>query len=719
MKNLIQNSRLLIVLFFMFSVNISFADINNSQAVYTVYSTASGTWSEASNWSGSTPDPEVDRCNITIYHDIVYNPGSDPWTWRNNNTLTIKSGASLTINANFITTRNFNLVVEAGGQLIINGYFFTYRNFDALVDGGIYIHDFFYVWYGGNGSVEGSGEIIADGEIYDYSGRVESNLILGIERWLAVDNGDWDINTSWTGSQGGTTALTPPNHQCIVYIENGYNVSVNVDTQIKSLYLQDGANLEVDAGKTLTVTDNASISGTFKLKSDASGTAGFIYNGSNDIAAKCEKYISANEYHYVTSPMTSAPVSSYNKTSSGQTNPNFYSFDEAETNSDWAYAWRQETTGNLEAGKGYAIFTNENYSHSLEGGTLINQDFTYTISNTNSAGGSKSWNLIGNPFPCNIDADKLIDENDDNSVFTGALYFWDDDATGGSDYNSSDYLVYTKGGGTSGGNGRTHNGIIAPMQAFFVQADAGGDFNFTNNIKTENQASFVKNVEEESSYYMQIFRMSAQTSEGLYNDILIKFANDASEDIDLYDGLKLKGNNYMAFYTLFKKHEFAIQGLPLLMNSTSIELGIDAHIDTEYTFKAEEIINLSNDIKIYLEDRHTKAWIDLREKEYTVQLNGISKGRFTLHFQLDKKGNTTEIEEITNDIKIYSSENKVYINGIVGTADYSVYDITGKLVKAGIIKDSHEVITMNISPGYYVVSVKTNDSVFSNKIFIE
>jgi hypothetical protein len=635
-------------------------------------------------------------------------------------TILIKSNKILRINSNLNINNNFTITIEPGGQFIVDGDLFINNNVKGQIDGSLYVTGNLTIVGGGSTEISGSGEIIVDGTISDPNNELPPALI-NFNRWLIVNHGDWSLNTSWSKTQGGIPAVTPPNNQSIVHIPNTFTTAVNMDSEINKLDIKTGGTLNILAGKTLTVTDNTATgitsNGTINIYSDATGTGGLIYNGLSAVSANCQKYITANQYHYVSSPLTSAPVTCYNMTGYGTINPNFYRFDETESNSDWMYGWKQVSSGNLSPGTGYAIYTDDTRAYTLNGGTLINQNYNVAITNTPTAGGSKTWNLIGNPFPCNVNADSFIDANDNSTVFTGALYFWDDDGTNGSGYNSSDYLVYTKGGGTSGGNGSTLNGIIAPLQAFFVQANTGGNMLFGTTMKTNTTSTFMKSYPNSENEKLQQLRLSLTSQEGVYNDILIKFTLEANEGMDSYDGFKLKGNAFLSFYTLLNDEPYAIQGLPLIHDKISVDLGIDANIQSTYTIRAEQFVNLKDDIMVYLEDAYKNTTINLRSTEYTFNMFGSSTDRFVLHFVNTK----SSPNHTGSDLKtaVFSSGETLYINSIDEQGFLTLYDITGKIVFSSGINPSGQEFNPDVPTGYYIAKITYNNRVESYKVYMD
>lgn len=681
MKKLLLMNILILMMFTLFGTNYTGQTIN------------SGEWTDANNWDQTTsPNPRTDQCNLTINHNIDYHPSINPWTnpwqWSTNINITIKSGSILTIYADLDISNNFNLTIEPGGQLIIYGNVTMKNNIIGVIDGDIYISGDLTIQGNGLGdTIYGTGEIVVGGDINDPNGIVDPVLILGLDRWLIVDDGDWNDNNSWSKTSGGPSNTSKPNSQCIVHIENNYNVDVYTTETISGLDIISGS-LNILPNSTLTVTDTIINNDSLIINSDATGTAGLIYNKSNKIFATTERYVTANKYSYVSSNMENAPLSSYNVTSGGYSNPNFYYYDETETNPDWLYGWKNPTQ--LNAGQGYALYTDENNSHSLTD-TLININYNVNITNT-----SQSWNLIGNPFPCNIITDDFITENV-GTVFTGAIYFWDDDGSMGVDYNSNDYLVYTLGGGTSGGNGSTHNGIISPLQGFFVQADLGGDLLFSTDIKTTTNGIFIKSLST-----MKTISLSLTNSENTYNNILIKVNENASENLDIFDGLKLKGNQYLSFYSILENNPYAIQGLP---NLKSVDLGFNSEVSGEHTISIDYFKNY--DGELYLEDKYLNIIINLREENYKFDDFGEVNDRFTLHFE---KSSRIEIDKIDETVNFYVSNNILFINS--DKNEIEMYDLMGRIIFKAQNRDQ---VQLNYKKGIYLLKVNN----VSKKVYID
>lgn len=97
---------------------------------------------------------------------------------------------------------------------------------------------------------------------------------------------------------------------------------------------------------------------------------------------------------------------------------------------------------------------------------------------------ARNNNLLANPYPSAIDANKFLTVN--NDILDGAIYLWRantaNNGTAGETYSVADYIAYTKAGSTAytGTTSSDFNGRIAAGQGFKVRALASGTVSFTN-----------------------------------------------------------------------------------------------------------------------------------------------------------------------------------------------------------------------------------------------
>lgn len=263
MKRIIIKRIVLIILVFI-SIY-SYAD--NKGPPYTDYTVDSGEWTNNDTWNKNAPTlGEGNDITLTIKsgHDIVYNPGSNPWVWPQNKiNIIIESGASLTFNTNLDIQNNFTFTVQDGGELTINGNISMDNNADGEINGSVYVTGNLSVGLG-NTLINGTGELIVDGTISDPGENIDEDLIIGIDRYFKAVSGNWSDASNWsTEADLSNTARTAPNSQCDVFISNYNSISrtcyVDIDVACYSLDIESGSNLIINTGINLSVTNSTLI----------------------------------------------------------------------------------------------------------------------------------------------------------------------------------------------------------------------------------------------------------------------------------------------------------------------------------------------------------------------------------------------------------------------------------------------------------------------------
>ena len=488
-----------------------------------------------------------------------------------------------------------------------------------------------------DGYIETSGGIsfneLANGDVF----AIGSDIVPQTKTWVG-NTTDWADANNWspTGVPTSFDQVTIPTSP------TGGNFPVITTTaQAKDLTIDANALVTINPTYSLVVENqfNVASGATVLVKADASGSASLITNGTitNNGTCSMELYLTNGIYHYISMPNAVTPSSTF-ETLGGYTNPNWYYYDEVTGYNDWNYAWLRPS-GTLNVAQGYALALDRDMTYTLNG-TFNSGNQSITITNSGSKQ-SNSWNLIGNPYPSAISIDDVINAN--NSVFTGTVYLWDDDKSGGSDYTSSDYATYTLSGATSGGGGKTPNGYIAPGQAFIVQSTvASGSFTFDNSMRRTNTATFFKKNIQDSIGRIRLYMVNSAND---YNEMLLSFHNGVTQNYDLYyDGKKIEGNSKISFYSLLNDEKMAIQALPKIDENMDISLGFNVGNNNAgtHTIYVKEIANLYDDIQIYLKDNELDSLIDLRKTtSYTFTAPaGRNNSRFELICQVPEISET-------------------------------------------------------------------------------
>ena len=248
------------------------------------------------------------------------------------------------------------------------------------------------------------------------------------------------------------------------------------------------------------------------------------------------------------------------------------------------------------------------------------------------------WNFVGNPYPSAISADDFVTFN---TNITGTLYFWTHvtDASISNpgpntfNYSTDDYAMYNAVGGigtgsTSGSSAPT--GFIASGQGFFLEAITGGTVTFNNSMRSNSYANddfFRPNTSENTTNTEERDRiwLNMTNADGVFSQLLIGFFDDATLQKDrLYDGVRLKGSNYISFYSKDATNEYGIQGRPTFIENDIVPLGYDSTILGDLTIGIDTFEGVLNTTDVYLKDLDLNITHDLKLSDYTfTTTNGV------------------------------------------------------------------------------------------------
>ena len=555
--------------------------------------------------------------------------------------------------------------------------------------------------------------------------------------WVGGVNGDettWAKTNNWepTGIPDFATTVTIPDTA-------SYDVTIAGNAKTDTTTIKSSRTVTVNPGGSLEINGDLFHAGILKLASDASGTGylqtnGTITDNGGDITI--EQFLSGGEYHYITPSLTGIDTAKYTETSWGDINPNFYTFDEAISSSDWLDGWKRlgqsSHGGTLNVGLGYIVYRNQDITYTMTKsiGNLNNGEIREPVDSTDKNVSANGWNIIGNPYTSPVNADLFIDENAvNNTRITGSLYFWDDDGSEGGDYTSDDYATYNDAGGVAGGGGTEPNGFVDIGQSFMVKARNSNptDVRFTETMRSTQSAVFFKSATkgntDSQKGVIQKIRLRLKNSRDQFNETLLAFTEGATEDYDVaMDGEKLKGNPDIAFYSMLGDKEYAIQAYPALSsydgNDVRIPLGYDSGIKGSHTIWLESLKNISDSTTIYLHDMKEGTFHDMQNREYEFKSeDGMYHDRFEILVDpgFDKNIN----DRLRNDnVKIYSWKNTAHIVRAEHGGNAVIYDMQGRQVKEVRRLYAGENTVRIPNPGIYVVKVNTKKGMATKKVWI-
>jgi len=503
-----------------------------------------------------------------------------------------------------------------------------------------------------------------------------------------------NFHTSKTSTLNGTVTVSN-----VARSEPGGALNAN-----GNLIIQSGAQLLHGTG---TPTGGGSVSGniTVRRQGSASNTV-YNYWSSPVVGGSLP---GSNGYYY--DPAQGTLTNADDNTGSGD--PGWQPHSGAMTNGQ----------GYASTGAGLASFT----------GVANNANVTYSVNNpTGSVLGSSNFNLIGNPYPSAISADLFIAQNGPVAAggsgrLAGALYFWDDDNSGGSLYNTNDYAVWTRTGATAGSGspsalGTSPIGSVATGQGFKVEAVSSGIITFTNAMRGGNNTQFFK-LEEEQQVDRLWLNLTGNTH---FNQILVAFRDDATEERDLlYDAYKVRGNANISLGAVQQDKDYSIVAFPSLTPERTVPLMTYVSQADTYTFSADSIEGFEG-YTVYLEDlQNGQLHVLQQDGSVNVQMGSQDEyGRFQLRFSPEL---VTEIEDgSTQQVsRIISSEMGLQVimaEGVSTNGELRLFNAMGQLLLSESVRvDSGRSSLLDVSglpAGIYIAAFRSSQGMVNAKVVL-
>lgn len=333
-------------------------------------------------------------------------------------------------------------------------------------------------------------------------------------------------------------------------------------------------------------------------------------------------------------------------------------------------SWRNVDNGKLTAGQGYIFRCNANAvvtfpaEASVHAQVFNTDDVTIALNAFEAAASAnKSWNFVGNPYPCYYDIYYMD--------FTAPITVWT-----GSTYKA--YSIVDD------------NFVLRPMQSFFVQKPDAVD-----NIVFHKEGRQLTTSINHDAALARAFRTPAKATAAVSRRFFnLQMIGDEmedetrlviNEDASLGYEIERDASKFMSFepnvpqiFTLDGEgNGYAINERPL--DDGTVKLAYYAGQSGFYTLSATR-----SDSDIYLHDGLLNKTVNLMEQDYTFHSDatvGTNNARFTLSLNISG-GETTGIQSVEN---LQSGEGEYYdLQGrkVLPTSKKGIYIHNGrKIVK--------------------------------------
>ena len=384
-----------------------------------------------------------------------------------------------------------------------------------------------------------------------------------------------------------------------------------------------------------------------------------------------------------------------------------------------------------ERGKGYSVKNttstgNPFFTKASFTGVPNNGTFTLPLNNTVNKDGN-TYNLVGNPYPSNMNLVEFYNYNQD--AIGSTFYFWDNilaTQTTQTGAGAPTWAVFNAGSGTWDTVGGTSinnaSSAVRPGQAFLVTAltpteNGTAQLKFKNAglreagvATTANRPAAPSSTSTTGKYWIEM----TTPSQALFSTA-VTYGEGASNDFDTFDSKKI---NETGIYTTLENHKLAIQGRSDFSKEDVVQVG----------FNNEEVGNFvihlagtegvfANHTAIILRDKATGIETDLTQNDYSFAGEaGITEGRFEIMY---KPGAALDIIAAKNeDLQAYRNANTFTVQSTSkNISEIEVYDAAGRLWKK--LKPNTKTVNIDatsLSSGMYILKINRNGEVINKKI---
>ncbi len=509
----------------------------------------------------------------------------------------------------------------------------------------------------------------------------------------------------------------------------------------------------VSAGilKISETVDNATSNVLFARKgiSNSGGTVSFASNSqlmqdndainTGNIKSSRNAKLPKMGYTYWSSPVALQNLYTFSNggLAGGTPKNRFFVYDEATDTFKNTGVFLLNDTSVFETGKGYAVRGMDNFSMGMP---TTSYEFIFTGVPNNASvsftplkwtNASKGYNLVGNPYPSNINFDDLYNANSTRMYATA--YFWtNNDMTvtqqQGSGYSGNNYAIYNLTGGTPSVHidgapdqpslaSITPSNIIKVAQGFIIKTKQAGkeqSLNFTNDIRITDNGTFFNNKSnsEKDRFWLQLTSPS-----NIANVILVGYIPGATNDFEIdFDGeLFIIGSD--SFYSLLDSKKLAIQGKASFSQEDKVSLGNVYSQNGNYKISiADKQGIFSTGQNIYLKDKLLNKVINLSNEDYIFQaVKGTDVTRFDIIYKDEVVLNTGS--DSKSDFIVYRDGDNQVIKSSKKLGNIEIFDVSGKLIKT-YHTPSNEIRldTTSFLNGVYILKVENSGDIKTKKI---
>lgn len=537
---------------------------------------------------------------------------------------------------------------------------------------------------------------------------------------------------------------TPTNNQTLIFNGN-YPPAVDPNVNIEGCSCTVKANVTIKSGTYFKIQNGLDVSpGTLTVESDANliQVNPDAENNGNITVKRDLKFSAARQqYNYLISPVKNVSLTDIYKNAEGgpvqvpfvlyhnEANNKFYTSSGAYI-AGRALAVKEATAAAFPVGPGpimKATFT----------GKPWNGNLPYTLVNSKPEDSNRGYNLIGNPYPSNLDLVAFYNANSATKALSPTFNLWDSTANSqttqmGDSYGGQAYAQFNAATPPGSGTGATAPAkgdsaltsqkiptqVIKVGQGFMAKTAVNGlVVNFSNIMRSgaPTEGFFGKGAQESISFDRYWLNMTSPAN--ITSQIAIVYFEGGDNGYTKEDSRSLGGSD--AIYSIVEGQQISINGKNSFTNTDVQPLGSKHFVSGNYTIALGNHLDgvFANGQSIYLKDKQAGIITNLSQGSYTFAATaGESTGRFEIIYQPEtvlategvKKENLLVYRD-GSDFVVKSSTKKITSIQVLDTSGRLILSLQPNEIMARIKADS-------LSNGMYILRIEQGNQVSAKKI---
>ncbi len=516
------------------------------------------------------------------------------------------------------------------------------------------------------------------------------------------NGGAYTVASEWPASGGPTNITTG---------SSGTSLSINADRSLNGdLSLVSGSTMSLSGGVEVNVIGDFVNEGTVNCNTTASASGYSQIRISETVSGSgvfnFNVHVPNAGWHNIGLPVGAVNLSELGTvgTDVHPNTQNVFFWNAASS------TWSNVASGSVAnvPGRGYSVFVGTNGVQSAAGTMNVSGTINTSVAPSLSYHGD-GWNLVANPFPCALDFHALTKTNVNN-----AYAIWNP--------GSSSYTTVSPVSPASA--------EIAPMQAFWVQANAGspslGTMNMADHGTVSSSPAFLKTQQVIADrFYLEVFE---NANSQLKDAFLLGMVAGTTDGLDSdWDGGKLRnGSGVPNLSCVVNGKEMAINAIDFSPNNVQgkkLPMRFVSNKNHEvYTIELNDDL-LTNTYHLALVDHYLNKTHDFAQGGYVFEHVIGQEDRFELLINNITTVNNGLLPIGAQAISYGSNGNGFSLKSNLETGGrLTFYDLSGKRIMVYEIPagTSQQYFDMNhYQRGVYLVEIETAEGKQFDKVYID